>query len=147
MHPKLAAVYMTALAEQLGKDRGFFPVTDGTLPQLEAAAGCTVERIAAMLLDHGEFIDSSLHENEIEEHMALIVLNIVLLHPIETVPVKTLLQFRQKHAVELASFQEYLHKFAENLRDRQFESPAALQHHMDVEYKEKLRPQMDALQG
>src|SRR3989442_1555566 len=43
MHPKVADVYMTAMADQLAADRGLFPVTDEAIDHL-AVGGWTMER-------------------------------------------------------------------------------------------------------
>ena len=48
MHPKITQVYMTALAKELARRRGMYPLTDETLDHL-AVGGWTMERLAQAL--------------------------------------------------------------------------------------------------
>ena len=99
MHPKLALVYMTALADQLAGERGLSPLTDETVDHV-AMSGCTIERLAQALLSGVELVDNKANAHEVEALAASVALKTVLPRDIEKVPVEKILAFREKHPGE-----------------------------------------------
>jgi Family of unknown function (DUF6236) len=72
MHPRLANLYMMALAEAMARDVGAHPLTDEAFDHI-AVSGFTMERLAAALL--GTPALAQRHEDrEAEEHMASLAL-------------------------------------------------------------------------
>ncbi len=154
LHPKLAYIYLEALAEEMAAARHFYPVTDSMLDHL-AINGCTLERLAQALLnelsengeDKGIFLSrTGPSKHEIEVKMATIALQFVLPHDLENVPTEKIVKFRKQHSNELAAFQAYLQEFVKNLDELgDIKDLAAIQAHLEVAYQKELKPQLDDL--
>src|SRR5216683_5075311 len=65
MHPRLARVYMTALAEQIAGERGLRPLTAETLEHV-ALSSLSIERLAQALLGDVALVDARPTTTEIE---------------------------------------------------------------------------------
>jgi hypothetical protein len=119
MHPRLASVYMTALAEAMAAERGLYPATDETLHHL-AMSGVALDRLAQVLLGEVDLVGAKPTEREMEEKMAVVALQSVIPKDLDSVPVKKIIAFRKKHSAALATFQEYVRDLvadAEPLRE------------------------------
>ncbi len=145
MHGKLATVYMSALAEETAAMGGYHPVTD-TVTQHLALTGCTMERLAQILLTHADLLPSRPTEQEIESKMASVALRSVVPRDIEHVPTKKIIQVRKRFSDELTVFQDHLHTLVTELKDlREINDPQDLQNHVEVEYEKRLKPELDRL--
>lgn len=149
MHPKLAYVYLEALADQIAGSWKMHPVTDSVRDHV-VVGGYTLERLAQALLseDLSSFLgrtDAPM-ENEIAHQMAAIALQSVLPKDIASVPVEKIIQVRQKHRAELTAFQEHIHEFITTLDSiQQIDDPRALQAHLEAAYDREIKPQVDDL--
>jgi len=147
MHPRLADLYMTALAEEIAKNTGYYPVADETLNHL-ALSGCTLERLAEALLGNVRLAGQAPSEREIEAVLATISLQSVIPRDIASVPTEDIITIRDRHAVERAAFQEYLQAtlatMAEELQEINYRR--AVQAHLEEVYKKELKPQLEALE-
>ena len=86
MHPRLADLYMTALAERLAPELGAHPLTDKTFDHV-AVSGLTMERLAAALLGTTSSGKCPRQERELEQIMVSIAFRYVVpLHP-DAIPV------------------------------------------------------------
>ncbi len=149
MHPKLAFVYMEALAAHMAARRRLQPVTDNVRDHVLMNA-CSLERLTQALLeaDDGQphLVGSSPTAEEVERLMAAIALQSVLPRDIANIPVKKIIQLRKKHRSELTVFQTYIHEFTTHLDTiEQIDDPRALKAHLEVAYERELKPQLDTL--
>lgn len=149
MHPKLAFVYMEALAEQMALTRGLRPVTDNVRDHV-AISGYTLERLMQALLDtgdrHSRFLAEPHLQDEVVRLMVTIALQSVLPRDIESVPIEKIIQLRQRHRSELTAFQTYIHDFVTKLDTiQQIDDPTALKTHLEVAYEREIKPQLDDL--
>src|SRR6266540_3281481 len=98
MHPKLASLYMLALAEAMALQRGAQPITDDTLSHL-AMGGFTMQRLAEALLD--DIVEPQPRsDHEIEEQMAGLTLEMVVPASLDSVPASKLFAFRDRDGDE-----------------------------------------------
>jgi hypothetical protein len=147
MHPKLALVYMTALADQLAGERGLSPLTDETVDHL-AMSGCTIERLAQALLNDVELVDNKANAREVETLAASVALKTVLPRDIEKVPIEKILAFREKHPGERGAFQKLIEDF---LRPREWlkeiKDKDALADRLKSEFEKTLQPKVEELRA
>jgi hypothetical protein len=146
MHPKLAQVYMTALADELAGERGLYPLTDETLDHL-AIGGRSVERLAQALLDDVDLVNTGPTVGEVESVAAYVAIRTVLPTDIDRVPIDRILEFREKYPGERAAFQQHLAEYIkprEWLRDMR--DPATLERRLESEYDKELKPKLAELQ-
>jgi hypothetical protein len=143
MHPKLASVYMTALAEEMAASRGYHPVTDETLDHL-AIAGCTLERLAQALLGSVPISAAAPTGEEIEVNMATIALESVLPRQIADVPTEKIIAFRNQHAAQRAAFQEHLQKMLAEVGGLQkITDRDALRAQLEAVHEKQVKPQIE----
>jgi len=146
MHPRLARVYMTALADQLAGERGLHPVADRTVDHL-AVGGCTVARLAHVLLDEPG-VEMERSPDEIETAAAFLAIQMAVPRNLDEVPVEKILEFREKHLDGRGAFQTYLSGFLEKrawlatIEDRE-----QLEASLRAEYQKELLPKLDDLRA
>jgi hypothetical protein len=149
MHPRLALVYMEALAEQMAFVRRFHPLTDN--PQDHVAMGpYTLERLAQALLDplnaQPYLVGFSPTSDEVQGLMATIAFQSVLPHDITNVPVQKIIQLRREHNIELTALQTHIREFVAKLDTiQQINDSKALRDHLEVAYEKELKPQLEEL--
>lgn len=147
MHPRVASVYMTALAEEIAANRGLHPTTDECLAHV-AVSGATLERLAQALLEDVKLTGPASTQHEIEVQMATVALESVIPRNIKSVPVEKIISLRKKHPAALATFQDYLNGLVAEMRQLQEVKDApALKTHLEAEYEKKLKPELDALRA
>ena len=105
MHPRLAWVYMTALAEQLAGERGLRPLTDETRDHV-AVSGLSTERLANALLDDVSLVDPAPAHTEIETVLVSVAFQAVVPKDLDKLPVDKILSFREKYPNERRAFQD-----------------------------------------
>ena len=104
MHPRLAWVYMTALAEQISGERGLRPLTDETRDHL-ALSRLSTERLAHALLEDVSLVDAKPTESEIEQVLVSVAYRAVVPKDLARLNVDKVLAFRDKYPNERAKFQ------------------------------------------
>jgi hypothetical protein len=145
MHPKLADVYMMALTDQLAGEHGLCPLTDETLDHI-AISGCTVERLAQVLLPDVQLVENRANEREVEMYAASVALQSVLPRDLAQLPVEKILAFRDKYPAERGAFQKLVADFLKprewlnEVKDKQ-DLTARLQ----SEYEKTMKPKLDEL--
>jgi len=145
MHPKLTQVYMTALADQLAGQHGLYPLTDETVDHM-AMGGCTVDRLAQLLLEDVDLVTPVPETQETEGVAAYLALETVLPKNIEDLPIDKILDFREKYPRERAEFQKQIAAFVkarEWLSDIQ--DPEVLANRIQAEYDKEFRPKLQQL--
>lgn len=144
MHPRLASVYMTALAEALATHRGLYPVTTAALPHL-GVVGSTFDRVAQALLGDVELDPSASSHREIEAQLAMISLRTLIPRDMGNVPVSKILELRHQHGSERSAFQDYIHGLASHFSQLEIHDPDVLQEHLALEYEQRLAPELKKL--
>ena len=150
MHPKLAEVYMAALAVEISNNAFLRPVADGSINHL-SVCGCTVERLAQALLD-----DPMIHlvgkeavkDYEIEEQMANIAIQTVVPDGIDNVPLDRIITFRKRYNEERLALQSYIHDSLSQMEWLQeLRNPDALKLHLENQYERDLKPKIEKLRN
>ena len=144
MHPKLATVYMTALAEQLASEHGLRPVTDETLDHL-AVSGCTIERLGQALLGDVNLSKRKPSSEEVTVEMASVAFQAILPEDIANIPIERIIRFRTRFAAERSAFQAYLETLASKAEWQELENTNALRAHLEIEYAKNLQPKLQEL--
>lgn len=145
MHPKLANIYITALAEEMAYRRRLHPLTDEMLDHL-TVVGWTTERLAQALLDVPILHSPMPTENEIEARLMMVSLQLVIPKGIADVPIEKIIKLRQKYTTELTHLQEHLHTFASTQEQlKGIDDPQALLDHLKNEYTKKIQPALEDL--
>lgn len=147
MHPDLARVYAAMVADALSRERALCPLTDNPAHHL-AMAGCTVERLAELLL--GTKLPPAPMRGrqgaELESTAAFLAFETVLWRNVDDTSPEQILEFRTKHLGARGAFHEYLGDFLEKRRWLEGVSdPRALEDALKHEYTKDLRPKLDAL--
>ena len=151
MHPSLARVFMTALADQLAGERQLQPMTDETLDHL-ALSALTPERLAQLLLGNVNLVDKGPTERELEQAFALLALRTILPKNIGEVSAKKIMKVREQLAGERGKFQAAAVAFArQNASLGEIPDGRALQDHLKAEFDKTIAPELqkleDALRG
>lgn len=142
MHPRLASVYMAALAEEMARRRRLSPVTDDDRCHL-AAAGWTIERLAAVLLEDPALAPTTASAAEVEGGLANIALTAVVPAHLEAVSVEDIIKARTKLHEDRLAFQESLREIAADEAWLQDVAPDALEWQLKFVYKNRLKPILD----
>jgi len=135
MHPRLAWVYMTALAEQISGERGLRPLTDETRDHM-ALSGLSTERLAHALLEDVSLVDATATGTEIETMLVSVAFRAVVPKDLAGLSVDKVLAFRDKYPHERASFQNSV---ADLLKSRDWlksiSDPIVLEQRLRDEYE------------
>lgn len=139
LHPKLGAVYLTALADTVARHNALSPVTDDL--RMHHAVGA---------LDHlADLLDRPLTPTLQDTRAAYVHLSLrAVIRPesIATVPVSRLVAFRQRYAHELAAFRAHVDSLATELEQiASVENTEIAQTHLQALYERTTRPQLDEL--
>jgi hypothetical protein len=136
MHPRLAAVYMHALAQHLAEANGLRPLTDRTLDHF-ALSQLTLERLASALLGDVGLVDDTPSPDEVETTLVSVAFRTVVPADVGALPVEKILAFREAFPAERHRFQRAVDQL---LRDRPWlasiDDPAILE--------QRLRDEVDA---
>ena len=158
MHPRLAAVYMSALAEDVANANGLHPATDETLDHI-AATGWSLPRLAAALLDEPALTDEaglasddqeetgSLDE-ELSAALALVSFRAVAPKDPAALTIEKIAAVRKQFGGELSRFQGFVSELASELPEfGPNADPAAIAAHLDAKYKAEVHPVMSELES
>src|SRR3954462_8055166 len=109
MHPKLADVYMCALAGELSNRAGTTPVTDGKLHHA-GAYGWGLDTIAQGLLPEArlEIAHQPDTPDAAESLFLTIAIRTIVLQDLEHFPVERLLKLRTRHKTEFWNYRKRL---------------------------------------
>ncbi len=146
MHPTLANVYMTALAEAMAPDIGARPVADQTTDHL-AVSGLTFERLTDLLLSAEQERGLPLgKEQEVEEAMATIALRSVLPANPSSIPIDQIISFRETYKEERGLFQTEVGKIVKELDHiTHMTNKNEIHRHLQGEYDKRLAGKVDRL--
>jgi hypothetical protein len=156
MHPRLAAVYMAALAEDIAGVNRFTPATEETIDHV-AALGWGLDRLAAALLGSRALLgeersqrqgeinedDSSWVDPEVPAALALLAIKTIVPKDPGSLTVDKVVKIRKQFGPELFRFQKFMDEFAsERLSDlnEQEADPNAVRAHLEVAYENEIKP-------
>jgi hypothetical protein len=144
VHPAIAAVYMTSIAEAIAGQSGYRLLADDLASHLVVGEQ-SVDRLAELLLRDGS---PAKPKNLIgNEAVALFALRTVLPKDISTIPMKQIIQLRKKYPAELADFQAWVHTTTKALTEITggVSSPSAMKEHLTVLEEQQIKPRLAAL--
>jgi hypothetical protein len=143
MHPRLAFVYMQALASEMASVRKVHPLTDDNFSH--AASGVTMDRIAAALLPGS--LSQTWNEPDVEVDFAMVAIEMVVPKDIDRLPVQKIIELRKKHPEEMAAFQNFARTVASELKGAEsITDQDALRLHLQTTYEKSLQPKVRHLE-
>jgi Family of unknown function (DUF6236) len=153
VHPRLAFVYMSALAEEAATVNGFSPTTDETLDHV-AATGWSMHRLAATLLDDrsllAETSDASggAFDGEAEAVLAMMSISAVMPRDPAALTVQKIKEIRESAPLELGRLRSFLSTVVDGVPQlSESADPDAVAAHFAVAYEQEVRPQLAALEA
>lgn len=146
MHPRLANVYMAALAETLAEKTQCHPITHEPKNYF-AVSGFTFERLAQVLLEEADFVPNTMTQEENEAALAVIAFRAVMPRQIQEVPLDKMMALREKYGGEFGKFQEFVHRIVGELPQlTQIEGKAFVHDHLEAEFIKTVQPKLDELE-
>jgi hypothetical protein len=159
MHELVAAVYMTALAEDMAARFGARPVAANAAEHI-AMSGLTVERLISILLIDYEAEDPThpsrraqdlrdlVPDVEIEQTMASIAFRIVLPEGAASIPAKDIIDFRKTYTEERGVFQGEIANIIKELDFiRDMQDMAEVQGLLQSEYEKRVAGKLTRLEN
>jgi Family of unknown function (DUF6236) len=151
VHPQLAKVYMTALADTMAPMVGARPIAENTIDHV-AVSGLTVERLSEALLGGADGIDILGNGNDAEMTMASIAIRYVIPVDPAAIEAEQIIQFRKKYVAERAQFQTAINELVAGLSHlKDIRDPRDVKKHLKNEFEKKLAPKLadlkDAMSG
>ena len=145
MHPTLADVYMTALADQLAGEYGLYPLTDEPMDHL-SVGGSKLERLTQAALGDVDLVSADASETEIETATVFVAFESVVPADISSLPVERILAFREKYPTERARFQKRVASFIK-AREwlNEIQQPKVLARHIQSEFDKEMKPELQEL--
>lgn len=145
MHPRLATVYMSALAEAIGYDNLLSPVTDETVPHL-ATGGWPMSRLAQALLE--EPLARTVGPGSLADALAVATIRYVVPADLDSIPMRRIVEIRRRHAGELDTFRGHVAALAIEFADiSRIEDPTLLVDHLNEIYHQKIEPSLRDLKS
>ncbi|WP_306357862.1 MULTISPECIES: DUF6236 family protein [unclassified Nocardia] len=145
MHPRLADLYLTALADVVAARQRVSPVTDD--PRAHAAVG-TIDRLYDLLVDDAAEPVREKGMSEEAQHAYIHFAAHAAPRPerLREVPLPTLLSFRERHAGDLRAFRDHIGSLSKELESVALaEGPDAAQRRLRGVYRSTTKPQLEDL--
>jgi hypothetical protein len=145
MHPRLANVYMSALAERLSLRAGAHPVASDSINYF-AITGFTFERLAQVLLDRSRVIAPNPTEDELEAGLATFALKSVMPKDFDKISIDQILEIREKYSGQFGGFQDFIHHIIDQLPSLQdISGNEFVNDHLRAEYNKSIKPKIEEL--
>ena len=145
MHPDLAWVYMSALAEHISDEHGLRPLTDETRNHL-ALSELSNERLAHALLEDVSLVDEKPTTTEVETILVSVAFQAVVPKELERLSIDKILAFRDKYPDERAKFQSTAANFiADSKWLESITDPQVLEERLKEEYAKIWAPKVTEL--
>ncbi len=144
VHPAIAAVYMTSIAEAIASLSGYRLLADDLTSHLVVGER-SVDRLAELLLR--ERVAAKPKNLIGTDLVAIIALRTILPQDISTIPMKKIIHLRKKFPGELADFQTWVSATTKALTETTggVASPSAMKEHLNVLEEQQIRPRLAAL--
>ncbi|GAA4615292.1 hypothetical protein GCM10023195_67320 [Actinoallomurus liliacearum] len=141
MRPKLASIYLAALADAIARHNRISPVTDDV--RVHHAVGA-VDRLAELMLNDDHKASALQNPREAYIHLALNA--VIVPKQLTHIPVQKIIRFRNDHAAELAAFHEHVAGLADELLEiAEVENLDIAQAHLQSIFQKSTKPQLDDL--
>jgi hypothetical protein len=146
MHPKLANVYMSALAEVIA-ERGQASPLAIDVQNYFAVGGLTFERLSQVLLDEADLGSRSATAAEAESVLAMMSIKAVMPKDIRKISAEQIMRIREKRSGEMGKFHQFLKGIVAGLDGlEKIQLNKFLRYHLEVEYDRQIKPSMDELE-
>ena len=144
LHPKLAFVYMNALASKMATP-AMFPLTDEDVGHV--LTGYTADRIIEALMDRWDQRPFRMVEvgetGHLELEFALLAIKSVIPKSIDSIPVQKIIDIRRRHSEELTAFQQASQKISETIPEAITSgNPEAFTMYLQTLYDKTLEPEL-----
>lgn len=149
LHPRLGAIYLSALADQVARANGMPVVTD-QVSSYGTLNGWSLDTLARVLLgDEGETPDADRPKGEIATLYAAMAIKAVVPAGIETLPAEKIAEIRHKLAPEFDAFCAHLDSLTEQFTElARIEDPGVLHARLTImAERDLLRPTVDLDRG
>ncbi|MFE3983070.1 DUF6236 family protein [Nocardia tengchongensis] len=141
LHPALARIYLTALADVVSRHRALAPATDDV--DAHSAVG-TLDRLYELLLDDDVAVPAIGDVEGTYVHLA--VEASIRPDHLEAMPLDALISFRNRYRGELAAFRAHVASLSTELGTiAAIEDPAIAEKHLQSVYNANTKPQLDEL--
>ncbi|MEV6098414.1 DUF6236 family protein [Nocardia sp. NPDC051981] len=141
LHPALARIYLTALADVVSQHRALAPATDDV--DAHSAVG-TLDRLYELLLDEDVAVPAIGDVEGAYVHLA--VEASIRPDHLEGVPLDTLISFRDRYRGELAAFRTHVASLSAELGTiAAIADPVIAEKHLQSVYNANTKPQLDEL--
>lgn len=147
MHPRIAAIYMTALAGEMAARVGARPVSDDAVSHRGVGDVRLVSMTEALLDDNDGALSGIDLEAEPRLVMADLAIETVVPAGLHNIPVQKILAFRDSYPHLRAAFQDEVVALTASLSSSQIGDREALEDHLRDEYKKRLAPKVDELRS
>ncbi|WP_280243874.1 DUF6236 family protein [Nocardia abscessus] len=142
MHPKMASIYLTVLADTMAQSNNLCPVTDD--PGVHVATGA-LDRLAEMLFSNQ--VERRLEDAE-NAYVHLALNAVITPERLAHLPVSKLIAFRNRYSAELAGFRQHVGDLAPELRAvAEVENMQVAHAHLEAIYNTTTKPQLDELRS
>jgi hypothetical protein len=147
IHPQLAAVYLTALAESVARATGSHPLTHEPMAHV-AVTGVSLDRLAAALLPEAPLAVPERPDVEVPQEMMSLAFRAVLPKGVADIPVNELIRFWKKRAGERAEFQTSIEELATGLEQSlsEVQDIHEIRRHIEILYEKTLGSQLSMLE-
>ena len=143
VHPRLADVYMAALAEEIARRNQLEPLTDDPVNHV-AASGWSIERLAEALLGNRDLVDARRSQEDLSTALALVAFRSVV--PKHSIDVEQVISIRSRYEDERGAFVLHTRALAAELNAmREIEDPVALSAHLGSAYEATIGEELTAL--
>ena len=145
VHPEIARVYMTSLAQDIAQHGGFQPLTEQGVDCV-AVGGWSVERLAGALLPTSDAAQEDDHLDKPAVALAFYAIRSLIPKDVSTVSAERILEVRQKYGAELLDFQDSITALASDAGLDEVADSAALQLQLEVLYETRVAPKLKTLE-
>jgi hypothetical protein len=144
LHPGFAAVYMTALAEELAASNDLEPVTDSPVNHL-ALSGWSMPRLAQALLEDKLFASPQFGE-EVTDQLGMLAIESVIPKDLTRIPMSKIIEIRLRYEDALTEFRVHIDELTKGLTSlSMIQDPSVLQAHLEIAFQDTLRHDLERL--
>lgn len=147
MHPRLAFIFMSSLAEHLATNLGFQPVTDDLLGHL-AVKGCTHDRLLQALLPDSAQQEMPRQPQEAELILATLAIRAWAPKDLANLSATELLDIRKENTTQLTNYRAWIQSLVKSwdwlagITDREI-----LRERLQERYKQDMEPRIKQLES
>jgi len=145
VHPQVARVYMTALAEDIADRTQVHPVS-ADAEDLIAVSGWSVDRLAAALLPAAENEDVEEGDRTPAATLAFTAIRSVVPSDLSAISADKILEIRNTYGHELRVFQDSIKRVAGEARLADIRDEGAFRIHLQDAYEDEIAPKLTALE-